>query len=69
MTAAAVRDEPAANTDLKAEITALKVEIAALRAEITAFEARFTRRLYGAMSAFVVANGLFVAAIAIELLP
>lgn len=64
MTAAAIRGEPAANTDLKAEITAL-------RAEIAAFEARFTRRLYGAMSAFVISNGLFAAAVivAVKLLP
>ena len=67
MTAAAVRDEPATH----AELAALKVEIAALRAELAAFEARFTRRLYGAMSAFVISNGLFAAAVivAVKLLP
>lgn len=57
MTAAAFRDEPATKADL--------------RAELAAFEARFTRRLYGAMAALVISNGLFAAAIvgAVKLLP
>ena len=64
MTATAFRDEPATKAELK-------FEIADLRAELAAFEARFTRRLYGAMAALVISNGLFAAAVivAIKLLP